>query len=412
MTSLSSDAEHHDRQRADDDEPAHPGVEVAAQLGLHQRPRPRRRRSARCPCGSRAAPPARCRSGSTAVNAAPGSPQPNSSGKIRRWALLEIGRNSVSPWMSAEDDGLEQVEHEAEAYGRSVRAAPPRRRAVAGIAAVGATSLPPCSSAPSGSTGLQVSRLGLGTMTWGRDTDEHEAREQLSSFVEAGGTLVDTAAGYGDGDVRGADRLADRRRGRPRRAGDRHQGRHLARGPASAVTDTSRGHLLRTLDASLAAARRRPRRPVAGAHLVRRRPRSRRRCRALDYRGDDRPRGVRRRLELHRVADRPGGDLAAGRAGPGAAGLEPGRVLPAQPRHRARGAARGAALGLGVLPWSPLGRGVLTGKYRTGTPADSRGAPRRLRELRRRLPRRARARSWRRSSGPPTAWTGRRWRWR
>jgi aryl-alcohol dehydrogenase-like predicted oxidoreductase len=32
------------------------------------------------------------------------------------------------------------------------------------------------------------------------------------------------------------------------------------------------------------------------------------------------------------------------------------------------------ALGLGVLPWSPLGRGVLTGKYRTGTPADSRAA--------------------------------------
>ena len=32
------------------------------------------------------------------------------------------------------------------------------------------------------------------------------------------------------------------------------------------------------------------------------------------------------------------------------------------------------ALGLGVLPWSPLGRGVLTGKYRTGTPTDSRAA--------------------------------------
>jgi len=30
--------------------------------------------------------------------------------------------------------------------------------------------------------------------------------------------------------------------------------------------------------------------------------------------------------------------------------------------------------GLGVLPWSPLGRGVLTGKYRNGRPADSRGA--------------------------------------
>ena len=37
-------------------------------------------------------------------------------------------------------------------------------------------------------------------MTWGRDTDEHEARDQLIAFVEAGGTLVDTAAGYTDGD--------------------------------------------------------------------------------------------------------------------------------------------------------------------------------------------------------------------
>ena len=40
--------------------------------------------------------------------------------------------------------------------------------------------------------------------------------------------------------------------------------------------------------------------------------------------------------------------------------------------HEVLGAAE--ALGLGVLPWSPLGRGVLTGKYRTGTPADSRAA--------------------------------------
>jgi aryl-alcohol dehydrogenase-like predicted oxidoreductase len=33
-----------------------------------------------------------------------------------------------------------------------------------------------------------------------------------------------------------------------------------------------------------------------------------------------------------------------------------------------------AALGLGLLVWSPLGRGVLTGKYRLGRPADSRAA--------------------------------------
>jgi len=31
-------------------------------------------------------------------------------------------------------------------------------------------------------------------------------------------------------------------------------------------------------------------------------------------------------------------------------------------------------LGLGILPWSPLGRGVLTGKYRHSLPLDSRGA--------------------------------------
>ena len=31
-------------------------------------------------------------------------------------------------------------------------------------------------------------------------------------------------------------------------------------------------------------------------------------------------------------------------------------------------------LNIGLLAWSPLGRGVLTGKYRNGTPADSRGA--------------------------------------
>jgi aryl-alcohol dehydrogenase-like predicted oxidoreductase len=32
-----------------------------------------------------------------------------------------------------------------------------------------------------------------------------------------------------------------------------------------------------------------------------------------------------------------------------------------------------SALGIGILPWSPLGRGVLTGKYRHGVPSDSRG---------------------------------------
>jgi aryl-alcohol dehydrogenase-like predicted oxidoreductase len=51
-----------------------------------------------------------------------------------------------------------------------------------------------------GRSGVRVSRLALGTMTWGRDTDEHEAAEQLRFFLDAGGNFIDTAAVYGDGD--------------------------------------------------------------------------------------------------------------------------------------------------------------------------------------------------------------------
>ena len=50
-----------------------------------------------------------------------------------------------------------------------------------------------------GTSGLKVSRLALGTMTWGQDTDEHEARDQFTAYVEAGGTMIDTASGYTDG---------------------------------------------------------------------------------------------------------------------------------------------------------------------------------------------------------------------
>ena len=51
-----------------------------------------------------------------------------------------------------------------------------------------------------GKSGLMLSRIGLGTMTWGRDTDEHEAADQCRAFLDAGGNFIDTAAVYGDGD--------------------------------------------------------------------------------------------------------------------------------------------------------------------------------------------------------------------
>ena len=71
------------------------------------------------------------------------------------------------------------------------------------------------------------------------------------------------------------------------------------------------------------------------------------------------------------------------------------------------------ALGLGILPWSPLGRGVLTGKYRTGTPSDSRGAsPHFAGFVERYLDDRAPADRRGASPRPPRASAGRRSRWR
>src|SRR6266699_3543498 len=50
-----------------------------------------------------------------------------------------------------------------------------------------------------GHSGCAVSALGLGTMTFGVETDEPGAHAQLDRFVAAGGTLVDTADTYGGG---------------------------------------------------------------------------------------------------------------------------------------------------------------------------------------------------------------------
>jgi len=50
-----------------------------------------------------------------------------------------------------------------------------------------------------GGSGCVVSSLCLGTMTFGAETDEAGAHAQLDRFLEAGGTMVDTADVYGDG---------------------------------------------------------------------------------------------------------------------------------------------------------------------------------------------------------------------
>jgi aryl-alcohol dehydrogenase-like predicted oxidoreductase len=50
-----------------------------------------------------------------------------------------------------------------------------------------------------GRSGTAVSALALGTMTFGTETDEAGSHDQLDRFVEAGGTLVDTADVYSGG---------------------------------------------------------------------------------------------------------------------------------------------------------------------------------------------------------------------
>lgn len=222
---------------------------------------------------------------------------------------------------------------------------------------------------PLGSTGLRTSVLGLGTLTWGRDTDADDAADLLRDFVDAGGTLVDTAASYGDG---AAEELLGELVGQVvaredvllcTKAGTR-------RTADGTVVDASRRALLDGLDASLrrlgtdhvdlwlvqSPDPRTPLEETAGALRH-----------ALDT-GRARYVGLSNHAGWHtaRVASllEPAHRLAAVEVEYSL--LERGverEVLPAA-----------EALGVGVLAWSPLGRGVLTGKYRRTVPADSRAA--------------------------------------
>jgi aryl-alcohol dehydrogenase-like predicted oxidoreductase len=223
-----------------------------------------------------------------------------------------------------------------------------------------------------GRSGLKVSHLGLGTMTWGEETDADEAAAQLVAFRDAGGTLVDTASSYGYG---AAERilgslLADVV---PRsdlviatKAG-------ITRTPDERVVDASRGALLRRLDDSLRA---------LGTdyldlwyvHYVDDTVPFEETLSALDAAV------AAGKVRYVGVSNYGGWRLARAatwqRAVPGRAPIVANQV-----RYSLldRGVEREAipaceALGVGVMPYSPLGGGVLTGKYRAGVPTDSRAA--------------------------------------
>jgi aryl-alcohol dehydrogenase-like predicted oxidoreductase len=104
-----------------------------------------------------------------------------------------------------------------------------------------------------GSSGCAVSSLALGSMTFGTETDEDGAHAQLDRFVEAGGTLVDTADVYSHG-------VSEKIIGRwfARRPADVTEPVVLATKGRFATGDDPNGaglsarHLTRALDASLA----------------------------------------------------------------------------------------------------------------------------------------------------------------
>ena len=207
-------------------------------------------------------------------------------------------------------------------------------------------------------------------MTWGVDTDVDNATEQLTAFVDAGGTLVETAESYGDGaaqevlgevlatTVRREDVVLAGRGGRP--------GGPLGDGAA-------RGALLAGLDATL--------KRLGTDHLD-----------LWQLPGFDANVPLEETLSAVQVAVYAGKARYAGLVAPAGWHLatiaERGRALggiavPVSAQAEYSLLCRDpepellpAALyhGVGLLAWAPLGRGVLTGKYVDGTPADSRAA--------------------------------------
>jgi aryl-alcohol dehydrogenase-like predicted oxidoreductase len=221
-----------------------------------------------------------------------------------------------------------------------------------------------------GSSGLEVSQIGLGTMSWGATTGVEDATEQLTAFVEAGGTLVETAESYGHG-------AAQEMLGEVLASAVRRDDLVLAgRGglPGGPLGDgAARGTLLAGLDAVLAR--------LGTDHLD-----------LWQLPGFDARVPLEETLSAVQIAVYSGRVRYAGLVAPAgwqlATVAEHGRALgsvtvPVSAQVEYSLLCRDpepellpAALhhGVGVLAWAPLGRGVLTGKYADGTPADSRGA--------------------------------------
>jgi aryl-alcohol dehydrogenase-like predicted oxidoreductase len=220
-----------------------------------------------------------------------------------------------------------------------------------------------------GNTGLSLSRLGLGTMTWGRDTDEHEAADQARAFLDAGGNFFDTAAVYGAGD---SEKVIGGLVGSLFKRDDvviATKGGIVFVDGARTV-NTSRGALLSELDASLKRLgtdyvdlwqvhtwdENTPLDDTLAALETAYQSGRARYVGISNYSGWQTARAITKQELKAPIATTQNEYSLLNRE------VEV-EILPCA-----------IELNVGFLAWSPLARGVLTGKYRNGIPSDSRGA--------------------------------------
>jgi aryl-alcohol dehydrogenase-like predicted oxidoreductase len=223
-----------------------------------------------------------------------------------------------------------------------------------------------------GASGLALSRLGLGTMTWGRDTDEIEAADQCRAFLDAGGNFLDTAATYGDGDSeRVIGGLIGTLFSRDEVIIATKAGISFSEGVRK--VDASRHSLIADLDRSL-------NRlgtdfvDVWQVHTWDETTPLDDTLSALDYAY------TTGRARYVGISNFSGWQLARAATKQQSNSMKaPLTTVQGEYSLLNRSAEYeliDAALecGMGFLAWAPLARGVLTGKYRKGVPSDSRGA--------------------------------------
>ncbi|HZJ27163.1 MAG TPA: aldo/keto reductase [Acidimicrobiia bacterium] len=221
-----------------------------------------------------------------------------------------------------------------------------------------------------GSTGIKVSELCLGAMTFGRETPEPESVALLDRFLDAGGNFVDTADTYGGG---ASEEILGRALGRRRDQIVLATKFRMTAGPGPNDAGASRRNIRREIEASL----RRLQTDWIDLYQIHcwdaRTPLTE----TLSTLDDLVREGKVRYLGASNFT---GWQLATALGQAQARGWEPFISLQPQYSLITRDIERELLpladyAGLAIMPWSPLGGGLLTGKYRAGeeAPADTRG---------------------------------------